>query len=459
METPSAQHSFLSGPILAPLIRFALPLMLSLLLQAFYGGVDLAVVGHFSPTASVSAVATGSQVMQSITSILTGLTMGVTVLVGKAMGSRDPGQAGQVVCSQIRLFTLVAALLTAVMLVVAPQAARWMHVPEAAMGEAVAYLRICSAGIVFITAYNGISGIFRGVGNSRSPFLFVLIACLVNVVLDVLFVGVFRLHAAGAALATIIAQAISVAFSLAYIRRNPLPFSIPTPWRRGGRAAGGILRVGAPIALQDFLTNLSFLIITSIINALGLIASAGVGIAEKLFIFLALVPMSFMSALSTFVAQNMGADNPQRANRALLLATRISLCVGVAMFLLTFFWGRGLASIFDSDPAVLDAAAGYLRGSSWEYLMVSVVFCFLGYFNGRERTAFVMAQGLAAAFLVRIPLSYVLSRLPHTSMFLIGLAVPASALVNLTLCVGYFLLLRHRDTKTLKKQLDNTRPA
>lgn len=455
METPSSQSSFLSGPILSPLIRFALPLMLSLLLQAFYGGVDLAVVGKFSPTASVSAVATGSQVMQSITSIITGLTMGVTVLVGKAMGSRESQQAGQVVCSQIRLFTLVAAVLTGAMLLLAPQAARLMNVPEAAMSEAVAYIRICSAGIVFITAYNGISGIFRGVGNSRSPFLFVLIACLVNVVLDVLFVGVFRLHAAGAALATIIAQATSVAFSLAYIRRNPLPFSIPAPWRRGGRAAGEILKVGSPIALQDFLTNLSFLIITSIVNALGVIASAGVGIAEKLFIFLALVPMSFMSALSTFVAQNMGAGNPKRANRALFLAARISLCVGAVMFLLTFFCGRILASAFDNDPAVLDAAAGYLRGSSLEYLMVSVVFCFLGYFNGRERTSFVMAQGLAAAFLVRIPLSYFLSRLPDTSMFLIGLAVPASALVNLTLCLGYFLVLRRRDVTSLKKALDN----
>lgn len=459
METQSTQHPFLSGPILAPLIRFALPLMLSLLLQAFYGGVDLAVVGHFSPTASVSAVATGSQVMQSITSILTGLTMGVTVLVGKAMGSGDPTRAGQVVRSQIRLFTVVALLLTGLMLLLAPQAAQLMNVPQAAMSEAVVYIRICSAGIVFITAYNGISGVFRGVGNSRSPFLFVLIACLMNVALDVLFVGVFHLHAAGAALATIIAQATSVAFSLGYIRLNPLPFSIPVPWRRQQRAAGAILKVGSPIALQDFLTNLSFLIITSIVNSLGLIASAGVGIAEKLFIFLALVPMSFMSALSTFVAQNMGAGNPKRANRALMLATRISLCVGVVMFLLTFFWGRGLASIFDRDPAVLDAAAGYLRGSSWEYLMVAVVFCFLGYFNGREHTGFVMAQGLAAAFLVRIPLSYLLSQVPGTSPFLIGLAVPASALVNLSLCVGYFMYLRHRDKKDHQKQLDNPLPT
>ena len=452
---PSGDNPFLSGPILPPLIRFALPLMLSLLLQALYGGVDLAVVGRFSPTESVSAVATGSQVMQSATVIVTGLTMGVTVLLGKAVGSRDENTAGEIVAGQVKLFSVVAVVLTAVMLLLAPQAAMWMNVPESAVPEAVRYIRICACGMVFITAYNAISGIFRGIGNSRSPFLFVFIACLVNVVLDVLFVGVFRLNAAGAALATIIAQATSVAFSLAYIRRNPLPFTIPAPWRKGGRAAGDILKVGSPIALQDFLTNLSFLIITSIVNALGVIASAGVGIAEKLFIFLALVPMSFMSALSTFVAQNMGAGNPKRANRALFLAARISLCVGVVMFLLTFFCGRILASAFDNDPAVLDAAAGYLRGSSLEYLMVSVVFCFLGYFNGRERTSFVMAQGLAAAFLVRIPLSYFLSRLPDTSMFLIGLAVPASALVNLTLCLGYLLVLRRRDATSLKKSLDN----
>ena len=444
-EKSIGKNDFLSGPILPPLIQFALPLMLSLLLQAFYGGVDLAVVGRFSPTASVSAVATGSQVMQAVTVIVSGLTMGSTVLVGKAMGARDGQRAGRVVAGQLRLFGLLAVVLTAAMLLFAPQAARLMNVPAEAVDETVRYLRICGAGIVFITAYNGISGVFRGIGNSRSPFLFVLIACLVNVVLDLVFVGLLGMNAAGAALATIIAQAVSVAFSLGYIRRHPLPFAVRKYWREGTGSVAGILRVGMPIALQDFLTNLSFLIITSIVNTLGLVASAGVGISEKLFVFLSIVPMAFMSALSTFVAQNMGAGNYKRARQALFSAQGISICFGVAMFLGTFFAGGALASVFENDPAVVEAARLYLRGSSVEYLLISFTFCFLGYFNGREYTAFVMAQGLFSAFAVRVPLSYFLSRLPDASVFLISLAVPVSAVMNLTLCLLCFFWLRRRD--------------
>ena len=199
--------------------------------------------------------------------------------------------------------------------------------------------------------------------------------------------------------------------------------------------------------MQDFLTNLSFLIITAIINTLGVVASAGVGISEKLYVFLSIIPMSFMSALSTFVAHNMGAGNQKRANQALFLAQRISFAFGVVMFSLTFFAGRYLASLFNNDPAVLTAAAQYMKGSGFEYLMIAITFCFLGYFNGREHTIFVMAQGLLSSFLVRIPLSYFLSRLPETGMFLISLAVPASALANLMLCIFYFLWLRRQDRR------------
>ena len=227
--------------------------------------------------------------MQSVTVLITGLTMGVTVLLGKAVGANDAKAAGEVVSGQIRLFTIVAAALTFVMLLLAPQAAQLMNVPEEALPETVRYVRICSAGIVFITAYNGISGVFRALGNSRSPFLFVLIACLMNVALDLLFVGVFGMNAAGAALATVIAQAASVFFSLAYTRRHPLPFAIGNPLRAGGAAIRGILRVGSPIALQDFLTSLSFLIITSIVNGLGLIASA------LIMIFMGVLPWGSIS--------------------------------------------------------------------------------------------------------------------------------------------------------------------
>lgn len=284
---------------------------------------------------------------------------------------------------------------------------------------------------------NGISGIFRGLGNSKSPLLFVFIACIVNVFLDLLLVGVFHMDAAGAALATVAAQACSVLFSVLYIRRRPLPFSLT---RESFRARGCVLRItalGAPIALQDFLVNISFLMITSIVNRLGVAEAAGIGISEKLFVFLSIIPMAFMSALSTFVAQNMGAGQPVRARNSLLIARRISVVFGAGIFLLTFFGGGLLAAIFENDPEVIAATAAYLKGSSLEYLLTPAIFCTLGYFNGMERTPFVMIQGLASAFLVRVPLSYLLSLMPGAGMLVISLAVPISAVVNLLACLIY----------------------
>ncbi|WP_071431849.1 MATE family efflux transporter [Angelakisella massiliensis] len=435
-------NTFLEGRILPPLIRFSIPLMLSLILQALYGGVDLAVVGHFSATSSVSAVATGSQVMQSATALVTGLNMGVTVLLGQAIGAGDRRRAGGVIAGQIRLFLPLALLLTVVMVAFAPQAAQLMNVPQEAVAETIRYVRICACGMIFITAYNAISGVFRGIGDSRSPFLFVAIACGMNVVLDLLFVGVFGMAASGAALATVIAQGASVLFSAAYIRRRPLPFDVDRESFRLPQTSRSILRLGTPIALQDVLVNISFLIITSIVNSLGLVASASVGVAEKMFVFLSIVPMAFLSTLSAFVAQNIGAGNHPRATKALFAAQSISFAFGTVMFLLTFFQGGLLASLFTSDPAVIAATAQYLRGCSFEYLMISLSFCFLGYFNGLGRTTFVMLQGLLSAFLVRIPLSIFFSRLPDTNMGIISLAVPISALSSLVMCLCYFFWLR-----------------
>ncbi len=435
---------FVSGPIALPLLRFALPLMLSLLLQALYGGVDLAVVGRFAHTESVSAVATGSQVMQAITALITGLAMGVTVSIGKFMGAGDARAAGDVVSAQLKLFAGVTVVLTAIMIALAPQAAYVMNVPATAVDEMVRYVRVCSGGIAFIAAYNGISAVYRGLGNSRAPFLFVAIACAANIALDLLFVGALGMAAAGAALATVLAQGLSVAFSLAHMRRHPLPFGVSL--RAGGvRSMAGILRIGSPIALQDFLNTVSFLIITSIVNSLGLTASAGIGISEKLFVFLSIVPMSFMSALSAFVAQNMGAGRPGRARLALRNALAIALLLALPVFGATHFAGGALAALFSGEADVIAATADYLRGSSFEYLLIPVTLCLLGYFNGRERTAFTMAQGLLASFLVRIPLSYALSRAPGASMWLISLAVPASALANVAMCAGYCAWLWRRD--------------
>ncbi len=442
---PSGENTILKGKIFEPLIGFAIPLMFSILLQALYGAVDLIVVGAFGSTSSVSAVSNGSQIMQTVTEVITGLTMGVTVLVGQFVGAEDEEKAADTIGGMIKLFSIGAIVLTAIMIVMANKIAVVMQIPAEALPKAVAYIRICSAGLIFIVAFNAISGLFRGLGNSKSPLLFIAIACGVNIVGDLLLCGVFKLDAAGAAIATVFAQAVSVAFSVNQIRKGKLPFKFGKKNFINTKGLSlRILKIGGPVAIQDCLVSVSFLIIIAIVNSIGLVASASIGISEKLFVFLALVPISFMYALSAFVAQNVGAKQEQRALKAMEVAMTVSFIFGVAMALLTYFGGNVLAGFFDQDPVVIASTHSYMRGSCAEYLMLPFVFCFLGYFNGIGKTNFVLAEGVISSFAFRIPLCYYLSRLPNTNLFIIGLSVPLSGISSLLMCLAYFIFIRRR---------------
>lgn len=443
------ENTFLKGKILPPLIKFALPLMLSQLLQALYGAVDLIVVGHFGNTADFSAVATASQLMQGITGIIIGLTTGVTVLIGQALGSGNSKRAGEIAAGMTKLLIIISFAFFAVLTLFAPQALALLKIPAAAKGAGTLYIRICAAGVVFISAYNAISGLFRGVGDSKMPFVFILIACIVNIIGDLALVGLFKMGAAGAALATVLAQTVSVIFSVIYILKGGLPFKITRESFKNRGSVGRILKIGVPIALQDFLTRVSFLILTAILNSLGLVASASIGISEKLFLFLSIIPISFMSALSAFVAQNVGAGNRERAYKSLKISMAISFVFGVLTFAATFFFPEILASVFEKNPEVIAAAARYQRGCAAEHLFISLFFCMLGYFNGLGKTDFVMVQGIFTAFAVRIPLSYLLSRGASPDLFKIGLAVPASAAVSLIMCTVYLFYLVKKEKSKL----------
>ena len=444
------ENTFLKGRILPPLIKFALPLMLSQLLQALYGAVDLIVVGHYGTTADFSAVATASQLMQGITGIIIGLTTGVTVLIGQAIGSGNGKRAGEISAGMTKLLIVISLVFFAVLTLFAPVALDLLKIPLAAKAAGTVYIRICAAGVIFISAYNAISGLFRGVGNSKMPLIFILVACIVNIIGDIILVGVFKMGAAGAALATVLAQTVSVIFSVIYILKGGLPFKITKESFKARGAVGRILKTGVPIALQDFLTRVSFLILTAILNSLGLVASASIGISEKLFLFLSIIPISFMSALSAFVAQNIGAGNRERAYKSLKISVGISFIFGILTFVATFFFPEILAAAFEKNPEVIAAAARYQRGCAAEHLFISVFFCMLGYFNGLGKTDFVMFQGIFTAFAVRIPLSYLLSRGASPDLFKIGLAVPASALVSFLLCLIYLIYLNKKEKSKLR---------
>ncbi len=438
-------QDFTRGAILSKLIGFALPMLLALFLQAMYGAIDLLVVGRFGISADVSAVSTGSQIMQTVTFMIEGVSMGITVLAGHRIGEGNNKEAGRVIGSGIALFAIIAAGATAVMLACARPLAALMRAPEEAFGRTVTYIFVCSAGMIFIVAYNLVGSIFRGVGNSRVPLMTVAIACAFNIIGDLVFVAGFKMGVAGAALATVMAQGVSVLLSLIIIKRVKMPFRLTRrDIRLRKRIVKRILFLGIPIALQDLLVSISFLVILAIVNSLGLVASAGVGVAEKLCAFIMLVPSAYMQSMSAFVAQNIGAERYDRAKKALLCGILSSLAVGVVMFYVSFFEGDKLSTIFTGDPEVIAAAASYLKAYAFDCILTSFLFCFSGYFNGCGKTMFNMAQGVLGAFCVRIPVSYFVSRIAGVPLFYIGLATPCSTIVQIVLCLIYFMITENK---------------
>ena len=434
------QHDFTQGPILPTLLKFALPVLLALLLQAMYGAVDLQVVGRFGTAADISAVSTGSQIMQTITVVITGLAMGVTVLLGQKIGEGKPEEGGRAVGGGICLFSVVTLIVTVTMLLMAPRMSALMQAPADAFADTVVYVRICSAGAVFIVAYNILGSIFRGLGDSQMPLITVSIACVFNIAGDLLMVGGLGMGVAGAAIATVFAQAVSVLLSLLIIRRRQLPFTLTKQDIRFEKSViRQILKLGIPVAFQDLLVSLSFLAIIAIANAMGTIASAGVGVAEKLCAFVMLVPSAYMQSMSAFVAQNVGAGREDRSQKALLCGIVSSLAAGLVMGWAAFFHGDLLAGLFAEDTAVIGAAWEYLKAYAIDCLLTSFLFCFVGYFNGHGQTVFVMVQGFVGALGVRMPVAFLMSRMSPGSLFHLGLSTPASTVVQILLCGVCFL--------------------
>ena len=442
------ETTFTEGKILQPLILFALPVLLALFLQAMYGAVDLLVVGKFASSADVSAVSTGSQIMMTLTNLISSFAMGTTVLLGQQIGSGKKEEGGRTVGTAIVMFAGIAVVMTVLLMLFAPQISQIMHAPEEAFDKTVAYVRICGGGMLVIVAYNLIGCIFRGLGDSRTPLFTVAVACVCNIAGDLLLCAHFEMGTEGAALATVFAQVISVLVSFWFIRKKELPFLLK---REHIRIHGSSLRrmvgLGAPIALQDLLVSISFLIILAIVNSMGVIASAGVGVAEKVCAFIMLISSAFMQSISAFVAMNYGAGHMDRAKKALHYGAAVSFVIGVGMFFLSYFHGDMLAGIFSSDPEVLAAAADYLKAYSIDCMFTAIFFCYTGFYNGIGRTRFVMLQGILGAFGVRVPFSYLMSCQANATLFRIGLATPFSSLLQLVLCLGYMHYLNRIKRK------------
>ncbi len=438
------KNDFTQGSIAGKLLKFMIPVLGALILQAMYGAVDILVVGWFGTTAGISGVSTGSSIVNLITFTITGLSMGVTILMGQYLGERKPEKVGQVVGGAIFLFAVMAVILAALMLIFARPLAVLMQAPEEALDLTVQYVRICGGGIIFIIAYNVISSVSRGIGDSRMPLVFVGIACVVNIFADLLFIAVFHWNVVGAALATVMAQAVSVILSVLIILRRAQPFVMKWKYIRPGREVANFVRVGSPIAFQEILTQLSFLALCAFINRLGLDASSGYGVANKIVNFIMLVPGSLMQSMASFVAQNVGAGQEERARKAMVTGMLVGGGIGIFIALFSFFRGDLLAMIFSGDAAVIARAAEYLKGFAPEAIVTAVLFSFVGYYNGHQRTLFVMAQGLAQTFIVRLPMSYFMSIRPNASLTMIGLAAPCATAFGILINTAYFFMLNRK---------------
>lgn len=443
----SEKNDFTQGSILKKLAAFMLPILGALVLQAAYGAVDLLVVGRFGSTIGLSAVSTGSQVLNLVTFVVTQLAMGVTVLIARYLGEKKPELIGSVIGGAAVVFTLLSAVLFVVMVGFARSISVLMQAPAEAVALTASYVRICGSGIFFIVAYNLLAAVFRGLGDSKSPLLFVLVACVVNIIGDLVLVAGFHLDAAGAAIATVAAQAVSVVCAVVILLKKTLPFTIRKSDFRLNLQSRKFLSIGLPLALQEFLTQLSFLALCAFVNRLGLEASSGYGVACKIVNFAMLIPSSLMQSMASFVSQNMGAGNPKRAKKAMFTGIGIGLAFGCAMFALVFFRGDLLSNVFTTDAAVIQNAFAYLKGFAPETLATAVLFSMVGYFNGSDKTVWVMVQGLVQTLLVRLPMAYIMSIQPNANLTMIGLAAPTSTVVGIVLNVCFFLALERRSKK------------
>ena len=438
------QIDLTEGNIFHKILRFSVPYLIASFLQTFYGLADLFITGQFNGTGPITAVAVGSQVMHMLTVIIIGLAMGTTVCVARAVGAKDRAAAGRYIGNSVTLFAAFAVLVTGVLLLAANGILTVLSTPAEALAQARQYLLICFAGVPFIVAYNVVSSVFRGLGDTRSPMVFVAIAGVINIGLDYLLVGAFGMGAAGAAAATVAAQAVSVGIAVAVFQRKDPDIRLTKQGLRpDAKLCRDLLGIGAPIAVQDGVIQISFLIITRIANGRGVDVASAVGIVEKFISFVFLVPSAMLSTVSAAAAQNIGAGRPERGRKALGIGTAVCVGFGLLVFIVCQFASDGIVSQFaPGEPQVSLLGGQYLRSYSLDVALAGIHFCFRGYFSACGRSGYSFLRNLISVVTVRVPGAWRASGyFPHT-LWPMGLAAPLGSLLSAVICVILFRRMR-----------------
>ena len=441
------ERNLTSGSVLKNIAYFSLPYLLSYFLQTLYGMADLFIIGQFEGVAGTTAVSIGSQVMHMLTVMIVGLAMGTTVSIAQAVGAEKRKDASRAIGNTVVLFVGVSVVLMAVLLCFVRPVVRVMSTPEEAVAGTVSYLTVCFIGIPMITAYNVISSIFRGMGDSRSPMYFIAVACAANIALDYIFIGAFHMGATGAALGTTLAQTISVVIALIAILKSKTGLTVSgSDFRPSKRVTGKIVRIGVPIALQDGFIQIAFIIITIIANRRGLNDAAAVGIVEKIISFLFLVPSSMLSTVSALCAQNIGAGKQKRADDTLKYAIFIAAGFGIIVAIVIQFISQPVVGLFTADEVVKVLGGQYIRGYIWDCIFAGIHFSFSGYFCACGRSELSFIHNIISIGLVRVPGVYFASKMFPSTLFPMGIATAMGSLTSVIICVIAFTWLRkHRN--------------
>lgn len=445
------ERNLTTGSVFKNVVLFSLPYLLSYFLQTLYGMADLFIIGQFEGVASTTAVSIGSQVMHMITVMIVGLAMGTTVSIGQSVGAGNWKQASQDTGNTVTLFLAVSIVLTGILLLLVHPIVSVMSTPSEAVPGTVAYLTICFLGIPFITAYNVISSIFRGMGDSKSPMYFIAVACVANIGLDYLFMGALHFGPAGAALGTTLSQAISVAVSLTVILKRKIIVLKKRDFKPYRPVMRKILGIGIPIAFQDGLIQIAFIVITIIANQRGLNDAAAVGIVEKVISFLFLIPSSMLSTMSALGAQNIGAGKPERAKQTLRYAIMIAVGFGILISIAIQFIAEPVVALF-TDPSTASGAevvrcgGQYIRGYIFDCIFAGVHFSFSGYFCACGKSGLSFLHNILAIALVRIPGAYLTSQLFPATLLPMGLATATGSLFSVLICLVAYTVIQRRST-------------
>ena len=428
------------GSVGKQLIKFSVPFLLSNLLQAFYSVADMIIVGRLCGTHGITGVNIGSQINILVTGAAFGLAVGGTVLIAQYGGAKKFDEQRKTIGTLFTAYMILSVVCSAVMLLLNTTLLDVLKTPQVAYTEAKNYYNICMAGLVFMFAYNVISAILRGMGDSKRPLYFVLIATIVNIIGDIILVGPFKMGAAGAAYATVAAQALSVVLSLIYLAKNHFFNGYSkSDFKIDKEKMKMLLKLGLPSSVQQVVVSFSFLTLTALVNSLPIadIASACQGIGGKVNSFAVLPALAMSSAVSSMAGQNIGAGETARAKKTMLTGMGIAFAISVVVFVIVELFPQPIISLFDTNPDVIAIGSEYMRFIALDYLLVPFVFCMNGLAIGAGYTNFALFNACFSSIIVRVPAAYLVVEFTNLGFNGIGLATGLASLASIIVGIIY----------------------